>query len=62
MLIEAAQMQMLIIAAIICLRGLRHAKPPTSAWLCSRWLPEISIAAIFPVILQILLSVHYHLY
>lgn len=62
MLIEAAQIQMLIIAAIICLRGLRHAKPPASAWLCSRWLPEISIAAIFPVILQILLSVHYHLY
>lgn len=59
---EVAQIQMLIIAAIIYLKGICHVKPPTSAWFCSRWLPEISIAAIFPVILQILLSVHYHLY
>ena len=62
MLKEAAQIQMLIIAAIIYLKRICHVKPPTSAWFCSRWLPEISIAAIFPVILQILLSVHYHLY
>ena len=51
MLSKTTEIKTLIIAAIVCLQRICPMKGPTSACFCSRWLPEISIAASFPVIL-----------
>ena len=58
---EATGTKALLTAAACLSPQDAHVAWSTPACFCSRWLPEIPIAAIFPAILQVPFSAHYHL-